>query len=164
MGQSPHLEANRHSAGQQILKSLWNLKVQYHGHNSPPLFPILSKMRPDHTFPLCYPNIHSSIKFPSTLKSFKWSLSGFPTISAHINLLDSIALIIFCEAYKFRSSSLCGLLRPPTTSSNLGPNIPLSTLFSFTLNLSPFLKMIHQVLHPYKTSKIVVWCILIFKF
>jgi hypothetical protein len=24
--------------------------------------------------------------------------------------------------------------------------------------------MIHQVLHPYKTSKIVVWCILIFKF
>jgi hypothetical protein len=33
------------------------------------------------------------------------------------------------------SSSLCSLIHSPVTSSLLGPNIPLSTLFSNTLNL-----------------------------
>jgi hypothetical protein len=52
-----------------------------------------------------------------------------------------------------------------TTSSLLDPNILLSTLFSNTLNLSPSLSVGHKVSHPYKTThRIVVLCILIFKF
>jgi hypothetical protein len=43
--------------------------------------------------------------------------------------LDLITLI-FCEAYKLWSSSLCSLLQSPATSSLLGPYVPLSTLFS----------------------------------
>jgi hypothetical protein len=37
--------------------------------------------------------------------------------------------------HKLGISSLCILLQPPTTSSLLGPNISLSTLFSNISNL-----------------------------
>jgi hypothetical protein len=63
--------------------------------------------------------------------------------------LDLIILIVFCEVYKLWSSSLCSLLRPPTTSSLLGPHI-LSTLFSNTLSLWSYLSVRDQVSHPYK--------------
>jgi hypothetical protein len=42
--------------------------------------------------------------------------------------------LVFSEAYKLRSSSLCSLLQPPATSSHLGPNI-LITLFSNNPNV-----------------------------
>ena len=53
----------------------------------------------------------------------------------------------------------------PVTSSLLGPNILLNTLFSNTLSFLSSLRVNDQVSHPYKTtSKILVLCILIFKF
>jgi len=52
------------------------------------------------------------------------------TISSHHDL---IILIILGEAYKLWSFSSCGLLQPPATSSLLGQNILISTLFSKTL-------------------------------
>jgi len=52
--------------------------------------------------------------------------------SSHLFLLDLITRTIFGEQYRSLSSSLCSFLHSPVTSSFLGPNIPLNTLFSNT--------------------------------
>jgi len=53
-------------------------------------------------------------------------------------------------------------LHSPVTSSLLGPNILLNTLFSNTLSLRFALYMSDHVSHPYKTTgKIIILCILI---
>ena len=55
--------------------------------------------------------------------------------------LDSLTLITFVEDYISLSSSLCFFIHPPFTSSLLGPNISLSTLFSNTLSMCLRLKL-----------------------
>jgi hypothetical protein len=66
--------------------------------------------------------------------------SGFPTKTFY-NFLPSPmrpicpALLIFGYEYKLWSSLLCNFLHSPVTSSLLGPNILLSTLFSNVLSL-----------------------------
>jgi len=57
------------------------------------------------------------------------------TCPAHPMLFDLIVLIKFGETYKLCSSSFCSLLQSHTTSTPLGPNILLSTLFSNTVKL-----------------------------
>jgi hypothetical protein len=53
----------------------------------------------------------------------------------------------------------------PVTSSLLGPNTLLNTLFSNILSLRSSLSVSDQVSHPYKiTGKIIVLYILVFKF
>jgi len=47
----------------------WNLKVQYHVHKRPPLFPILSQMTQVHTFPTYFPKIHYNIILTSMPRS-----------------------------------------------------------------------------------------------
>jgi len=51
------------------------------------------------------------------------------TYPAHFILLDFITRTILGEQYKSFSSSLCYLLQSPVTSSLLGPNILLKTMF-----------------------------------
>jgi hypothetical protein len=69
------------------------------------------------------------------------------------------------KEYRSFSSLLCSFLYSPVTSSHLGPNTLLNTLFSDTLSLPSSLTVRDQVSHPYKTTgKIIVLHILIFKF
>jgi hypothetical protein len=68
--------------------------------------------------------------------------------------------IIFGDEYRSLSSPLCSLLHSPVTSSLLGPNIPLSTLFSNTLSLCSSLSVRDQVSHPYKKQVKLQFCVL----
>jgi len=83
----------------------------------------------------------------------------------HIILLDLITRKIMGKKNRSLSSSSCTFLHSLVTSSLLGPNTLLSTLFSNTLSLRSSLNVRDQVSHPYKTTgQIIVLYISIFKF
>ena len=86
------------------------------------------------------------------------------TCPTHLILINFITRTILGEQYRSLSSPLCSFLHSPVTSSLLGSNIPLNTLFSNTPSLRSSLNVSDQVSHPYKTAgKIIVLYILIFK-
>ena len=151
MQQSPW-EADRFSASQEIPDILLNPKVHFRIHKRPPHVPILSQLDPFHAptptswRPIVILSSHLRLGLPSGLL-----LSGFSTktlytpllspvratYTAHLILLDLITRTILGEKYR-SSSLLCSFLHSPVTSSLLGPNILLNTLFSNTLSLRKY--------------------------
>ena len=180
MEQSPFWEANRFSASQEIPCILFNSKVHYHIHKCPPLsLSLVSSIQPIPLHLTYWRSIlilyyHLRLGLPSGLfpPGFPTKTLNTPLLSpiratfpAHLILLDFITWTILDEEYRSLNSSLCSSLHPPVTSSLLGPNIFLSTLFSNTLSLCSSLDVSDHVSHPYRTTrKIIVLYILIFKF
>ena len=172
MVQSPSWEANWFAASQEIPCILWNPKVHYRTHKRPPPVPIMGQPNRVHVPTSHLLKIHPNFIHQSTLRSPQWSLSlRFPhqdpirplsspiraTCPAHLILLDFITRTILDEEYRSLSSSLCNLLHSPVTSSFLGPNILLNTIFSNTLSFLSSLNVSDQVSHPRKTTgKIII--------
>ena len=113
---------------------------------------------------------HLRLGFPSGLFPLSFPtetlytplLSLIPATCSAYFVLDFITRKILGEECRSLSSSLCSFLKSLVTSSLLGPNILLDTLFSNTLSLCFSLNVSDQVPHPYKTTgKIIFLYILI---
>ena len=94
---------------------------------------------PSGLFPSGFPNKTLCTSLLSPVRS------TWPT---HLILLNFITRTILGEHYTSLSSPLCSFLHSPVTSSLLGPNILLSTLFWNTLTLRSSLNVSDQVSRP----------------
>jgi len=164
MERSPAWEANRISASQIIPRILWNPKVYYLIHKCPPLVLILSRLDPLITPTSHFLILSSQLHLRPPSKLFP---SDFPTNTLHTPLLSSICttystdfiLLYFIngtvlrEEYRSFNSTLCSFLHFHVTSSLLGPNSLLNTLFSENRCLSSSLNVTDQVSHPQNNGK-----------
>jgi len=134
-----------------------------HSHVPAPV-PILSQLHSVHTPTSHFLRIQLNIILPSTPRSPKWSLSlrfphqtpvyaiplphtrymSCPFHSSRFNHPKNIG-----EDFRSLSSSLYSFLNSRVTSSLLGPNILLNTLFSDILSVSSFLNVKQDLVQKY---------------
>jgi len=144
MQQSPSWEANSHSTSQEVPHLLWNPKVHYHVHNSPPLVPIVSQMNPVNILPYL-PEVHRNIICPSTARSSEWSLSfrfsdqnvvytphlshacymPRPSYSPPLNHINNILWSIRCTSYETPHCAVFSSLLPLHLTSRFS-SVPCS--------------------------------------
>ena len=170
--QRPSWEANLFETSQEIPQISRNPKIHYRTQKRPPPVSILGQPYLVHIPTSHFLEIHPNIIRASTPRSPQWSPSLrfphqepiHPTLLTHMRHMPSpshssrfITHTIFGEEYRSFSSSLCNLLHSPITSSLLGPNILLNTMFSNTISFLSSRHVNDQVSHPYKTTgKIIV--------
>ena len=168
MEKNPSWKTYPFSASQEIPCILWKPKAHYRARHMSLSWTISCQSMPSH--PTSWSSIlilssHLYLGLPCGLFP-----SGFPTKTrytslvspiratcpAQLILLDFITRTILREEYRSLSSSLCSFLYFPVSSSLLGPNILLSTLFSKTLSQRSSLNGSNQVSHPYKTLDLIM--------
>ena len=166
MVQSPSWESNWFAASQEIPRIFMqpedSLPHSQASANCPYPGPAQSSPHPTSWRSILILSTYLRLGLPSGLFP-----SGFPTKTlyaplsspicatcpAHLILLDFITHTILGEEYRSFTSSLCNLLHSPVTSSLLGPNILLNTLFSNTLSFLSSLNVSAQISHLYKTDQ-----------
>jgi hypothetical protein len=72
---SPPWEATDCAAAQKLPSILWNPKIYYRVHKSPPLVPILSHINPIHAIPSYLSTFHFNSVHSPTSWSSEWSIS-----------------------------------------------------------------------------------------
>jgi hypothetical protein len=140
-------------------KMLWNPKVHYRVHKSPPLVPILRQINLVRSTPSYLSKIHFNIILPSTTRSFP--LKSYMHSSSHHACYMPWPFHSpwhghsNCTWWRVQLMKLLIMqfLQPPVTSSLFGPNILLSILFSYSLGLCSFLTVRDQVSHPYNLQE-----------
>ena len=160
MVQSPSWEANGFAASQEIPRISRNPKVHYRTQKRPPPVSTLGQPNPVHIPTSHLLEIHPNIIHPSMPRSPQCPLYlRFPhqdpihplsspiraTFPAHLILLDFITRTVLGEVYKSFSSTLYNLLHSPVTSTLLGSNILLNTMFSNTLSFKSHRCTLHFV-------------------
>ena len=116
---------------------------------------ILLPEGPSLYYPLNYACVFQVVSFPQVSPPKPCiRLSSSPPHTCYMSCPSFFCFItqtILVE-YILLSSSMCSFLHSPVTSSLLGPNTLLNTLFSNILSLRSSLNVSDQFSHPYKTT------------
>jgi hypothetical protein len=126
MEQSASWGAKSLSTSQETLRILWNPRVHYLAHKSPPTVPILSHNYPVQTSPTPFCFLKPSFIFilPSAPRSYKWFFPSFPPqkscmhfFSPHCDIYPFISFFLMCHPNSIwgavKITMLLGMKYPP---------------------------------------------------
>jgi len=137
-------EADSRPAKPEISRLLWNPKVHYRVHNSPPLLPILSQMNLDHNFQPISLNFSSGCEVVPINDLFQ------PHVHIHLEVLDGFPSLHFTKGFFLRSI--------PVLSSHLHLSL-LSGLFpsDFPTKILYVFLILTCLLHAPPMSSSLIW-------